>query len=359
MAESATPTTFKSELVQEIKLPSAVLDADLDETRLYAACLDRGCYEIDLESSKFEKIGAHESYASGAKLKPGVLITSGYDGTILWHDLRNRRVSHRVQAHRFWSWQLALSPDGRRVASVTGQYLAGGEKYEPAPETEPSVRLYDASNGKELGAFSHHPPVLSVAFSPDSHHVAAANMMGEIRVWETASGREQARWTTPDFTSWGMIKSHHYVGGIFGLAFAPNGSEVLACGMGPMRDPMAGNGKQTWQKFAWRENPPRKTGEIADQDRGNGLMECLAFHPSGRWFAMAGRLAQGKWNVALFDAMTGALAHSLDAKMRVTRALFNRSGDRLMLCGAVGQEKKKNEKLPFGRIKIYRLDQAS
>ena len=37
-----------------------------------------------------------------------------------------------MKAHDFWSWQLALSPDGSRVASVTGQYLAGGWKYEPA-----------------------------------------------------------------------------------------------------------------------------------------------------------------------------------------------------------------------------------
>lgn len=356
MSEPAKPASFRTELIKEILLPSAVLDADLGGGRLYAACLDRGCYEVQWEDGKFDKIGAHESYASGAKWNGDTLISSGYDGAILWHDLKKREVARSVQAHRFWSWQLALSSDRKMVASVTGQYLAGGEKYEPAPEKEPSVRLYESATGREIGSFPHHPPVLSVAFSPDNRHLAAGNMMGEIRIWDVATGIEAARWNTPDFTSWGIIKSHHYVGGIFGLAFTPDGRELLACGMGPMRDPMAGNGKQTWQRFAWEEKPARKTGEIAENDRGNGLMESLSFHPSGRWFAMAGRLAQGKWNAALFDSATGGLVHSLDAKMRVTRSLFDPSGGRWILCGAVGQEKQKGEPRPFGRIKIYSLN---
>jgi hypothetical protein len=62
-------------------------------------------------------------------------------------------------------------------------------------------------------------------------------------------------WNTPDFTSWGIIKSHHYIGGIFDFSFSPDGSRLITCGMGPMRDPMAGNGKQTWQEFDWKPMP--------------------------------------------------------------------------------------------------------
>jgi WD40 repeat protein len=194
-----------------------------------------------------------------------------------------------------------------------------------------------------------------VAISPDCRHLAAANMTGQVRVWDLQTDRLVVDWTTPDFTSWGIIKSHHYIGGIFAAHFTPTGDELLVCGMGPMTDPMAGNGKQTWQRFAWREDPIRKTGQIAESESGNGLMETLAFRPAGDVFLMAGRLAQGKWNTAFFDANSGKLVHSLDTKMRVTDARFSGDGKRLVLAGGVGQERKKDGKYPeFGRLKVYR-----
>jgi WD40 repeat protein len=152
------------------------------------------------------------------------------------------------------------------------------------------------------------------------------------------------------------VKSHHYVGGIYGLTFTPDGAGVVVCGFGPMNDPMAGNGRQTWQSFDWRAKPAQKTGEIAEGDSGNGLMETVSFHPDGKQFLMGGRLAQGKWNVALFESGSGKLAHSLDTKMRVTGAAFTDGGAGLILGGATGQEKKGDaKKLGFGRVKIYRL----
>ena len=107
-----------------------------------------------------------------------------------------------------------------------------------------------------------------------------------------------------------------------------------------MTDPMAGNGKQKWQRFAWREN--RKVAEISDGDRGNGLMETFAFHPSNKYFLMAGRLAQGTWNTAFFDGQSGKLLHFADTKIRVTDAVFTKDGEQLVLGGVLpGKEKRR------------------
>jgi len=357
---AATASASKTELVKEIKLPTAVLGLDLtsEADKAYAACFDGGIYEVETDSGDRRLLLKHDSYASGVLLlsRAQLLISSGYDGTLRWFDLAERNLIRQVQAHRFWSWKSALAADESLVASVTGQYRAGGYKYEPATEDEPSVKVFDTASGELVHSFSHVPPVLSVGFSPDARYLAAGNMMGEVRVWDLQSRSLAAQWTTPDFTSWGIIKSHHYIGGIYSIAFRPEGQDLFVCGMGPMTDPMAGNGKQTWQRFAWRESPPRKTAEINDAERGNGLMETLAFHPHGRTFLMAGRLAQGKWNTALFESDSGKLAHGLDTKMRVTSARFAGDGERIFLSGAVGQEKKKDGKYPeFGRVKIYRL----
>lgn len=69
---------------------------------------------------------------------------------------------------------------------------------------------------------------------------------------------------------------------------------------------------------------------------------------------MAGRLFQGKWNLAFFDAATGRNLHALDAKHRITEALFNADGTRLVLGKAKGQERKKDGTWPpYGLVEVH------
>ena len=349
---------LKSELAKEIKLPSPVLGLDLaaDGRTGWVACLDGAVYEVDLTSGERVQLGKHQSYASSVHQIPNEdhVISGGYDGALLWHDLKEKKTIRRVAAHQFWSWQTAVSPDGRWVASATGRYECGGYKYEPAAEKEPSVKIFTSDGGECVHSFPHVPPVQAVAFSPDSRFVAAGNLMGEVRIWEVSSGRMAATFTTPSFTGWGIIKGHYFTGGIHAMQFTPNGDELLVCGMGSTTDPAAGNGRQLWQRFAWQKSS--KTAEAKEDEIGRGLMEALAYHPGGNQFVMAGRLFNGKWNTALFDAASGALMHSFDAKMRVTRAYFRLAGTRLILGGTVDQGKKKDGVVPeSGRIKIYSL----
>ena len=356
---------MKLTLEREHSLPTGVLGlaVSADGQRAVVTCADGSVRTLDLTTGTTRTLdGSHTSYASGCVLLPDerTAVSGGYDGMLLWHDLASGRCWRRVRAHQFWSWQLALSPDGRRLASMTGQYLPGGWKYEPAPQTEPSVRLFDAVTGDPQFALAHTPPVLSGAFALDSRHFAAANLLGEIRVWDLEAARAEEplrQWSTPDFTSWGSIKSHHYSGGIYGLAFAPDGAALVGCGMGPMTDPMAGNGKMTWHRWDWRKG--ERLDRIREDQQGAGLMESVAWHPSGSHFCMAGRQAQGTWNAALFSAADGQLAHSVDTKKRITQARFADRGNVLILAGAKGQPARKDGKWPdWGRVQIYRVATA-
>jgi WD40 repeat protein len=359
---SSTPLPIADRVLtqqKELPLPSAALAFDIsaDQKKFYAACFD-GVYELDAETAKRRQLYKHESYASGVRIihATSEVISAGYDGALTWYSLTNGKTVRTVKAHNFWSWKMRLSPDQKLVASVTGQYKAGGYKYEPAPEREPSVRVYDALTGAEKASFPHVPSVQAVAFSPDSQHVAAGNIMGEVRIWNIASGKQVAGFTTPDFTCWGIIKNHHYVGGIFDMCFSPDGKHLLVCGMGPMVDPMAGNGKQTWQRFAWQENPARKIAQIDDKDAGAGLMEAIRFHPDQDAFVMAGRLNQGKWSTAIFSSTTGRMVTATDSRMRVTDSAWLQDGAVLALSGARQQERPKNGVCPdFGVIKLYKF----
>jgi WD40 repeat protein len=348
---------MKLEKTATISLPTGVLGltGNADGSRLYAACMDGRLFEISPGTCNVDPFDtAHTSYASGCILIPDgrTVVSGGYDGCLLWHDVPTRRLLRRVVAHDFWSWQIALSADGQRVASVSGQFLVGSEKYAPAPASAPTVKVFDTFSGELTHGFEHIPPVLSVAFSPNGNCLAAANMMGEVRIWELATGKLAGEIKTPDFTSWGIIKSPHYLGGIYGLAFSPDSASVICCGMGPMNDPMAGNGKMTWQRWSWQESPPKLLAQIRDGEHGSGLMETIGSSPDGKCFVMAGRQAQGNWNVALFSEAEGKLLASLDVKSRITRHHFTADGKQLFLASTSSQPPRKDGKWPdYGEIK--------
>ena len=349
--------------------PMGVLDIALqsDEQVAYAACMD-GVYALAIPSrdAKDEKpkpirVGQHTSYVSGVGLlkNEAELVTAAYDGTLQIRPLskdKQEETPPRIEekVHSFWSWRMAVSPDRSRIASVSGQYLAGAEDYSPLPSEEPTVKILDAATGKVLKQFAMLPPVQCVVFDISGRYLAAGNLMGDLAVWDVETGEALARWRTKSFTSWGIIKSHCYISGIYAVSFSPDGKSLYAAGMGDMRDPMAGNGKQLWQRFAWQTAPVEKTQEsIADQT-GEGLMETLAWHPSGEYFVMAGRLRGGNWNVGIFAAESGQLVGQAKTGMRVTSARFNSDGSQIYLAGMQGQPGMKDDRFPdFGYLERY------
>jgi WD40 repeat protein len=357
--------------VNEFKLPTAVLGASLssDGNSLVAGCMD-GVYIANLAEKSFERIGGHDSYVSSAAFLPSqnAIVSAGYDGVLQWFDVETKQSIRKQKVHDFWSWDMTVSPDQKLIASVTGQYLAGSYKYEPAPEREPSLRLIAADSGEVLHSLPHVPSVQSVCFSHDGRLVAAGNLMGEVRIWDCQTAHLISSFTTPDFTSWGIIKSHCYLGGIFALRFTPDDQALLLCGMGKMNDPMAGNGRQLWQKWSWKESPARMVDETHKDESGEGLMEALSIHPDGKYFAMGGRLRGGDWNVALFDLDNGNRMGTIKSDYRVTDLFFAPNRTQLVLVGTQGQpnERKKREEKKegeperdqeefpaFGRIEVY------
>ena len=343
------------------KLPTHCLSlARGEDNRFYAACFDGGIYSLpQIRWSRPVKLAEHQNYASGVNWSPAnrELVSAGYDGRLLWINPETKKTTREVKAHDFWSWQSTISPDGRFIASTTGQYLCGGYKYEPASEKEPSVRVYDVLTGREAHHFAHIPPVESVAFSNDGRFLAAGNLMGEVRIWSLETAKEVARIETGNFTGWGIIKGHYFTGGIFSLAFSPDDSEVLLAGMGSTRDPAAGNGKQLWERWQWQGDAPERVASANDSEIGQGLMETVAIHPGGKIFAMAGRLFKGQWNTAIFDLSTGSLLAATDTKMRVSKAVWNEDGTRLYLGGSSGQPKemKDIEKSDWGKVKVLKV----
>ncbi len=354
--ESPAPAGIRLEKDRSLTLPAHVADIDLADGRLFAACQDGGIYEVNLADDSRREIARHESFASGVHVLGATVVSAGYDGKLKWSARARPETIREIAAHEFWSWQSALSPDGTKLATVTGRYRPGGLRYEPAPETEPSVRVFETATGELRHSFAHIPPVESVAFSRDGRFVAAGNLMGEVRIWNLDNGAEAARIETGSFTGWGEIKGHYFTGGVFSLSFGPHDHALYLAGMGSTTDPAAGNGKQLWERFAWRDGKVEKTASAADGEIGQGLMETLAWHPGDRFFVMAGRLFKGDWNIALFDAETGGRVHQENTGMRVSKAVFEPNGERVYLAGGTGQRREEDGTFPdWGRVDVFKV----
>src|SRR5262249_2920497 len=70
---------------------------------------------------------------------------------------------------------LALAPDGKRAAVCSS--------------TRSSIQLIDLDPGKEIGRFRCSQSVMELTFSPDGKTLAAAKSVGDISLWNVASGQ--------------------------------------------------------------------------------------------------------------------------------------------------------------------------
>src|SRR5205085_2567424 len=82
---------------------------------------DTRVHEVDASqaSSTPRELANHGRYVTAVRLAGNTLISGGYDGRLIWWDLQNNRMIRTTDsAHTRQIRQLAISPDGKKLASV-------------------------------------------------------------------------------------------------------------------------------------------------------------------------------------------------------------------------------------------------
>ncbi|MEO6890727.1 MAG: protein kinase [Ktedonobacteraceae bacterium] len=105
--------------------------------------------------------------------------------------------------HSDWVWWAAWSPDGQRIASVSGDRTA---------------QVWDAMTGDHLTVYSgHSAPVYAVSWSPDGRHIASASNDKTVQVWDPTFGDHL--YTYNGHSDW-----------VWSVAWSPDKSRIASAG---------------------------------------------------------------------------------------------------------------------------------
>jgi WD40 repeat protein len=292
--------------------------------RLLFGSSDFQVYDLDLAADKSgpKVLGAHQSYVTGLALAGTLAISGGYDGRLIWWDIETRKQIRAVEAHTKWIRKVALSPDGKMVASVGDDMVC---------------RLWNVADGKMLYELRghhertphHFPSMLFVCtFAPDGQSLATADKVGHIVVWDTASGKPIKTLEAPGMYTWDPVQRKHSIGGIRALAFSPDGKYLAAGGISKIGNVDHLDGKARIEVFDWQKG--EKAHEHID-DKFKGLVEHLVFHPKGDWVLGGGGANDGFF--LFFDLKTKKALRQEKAAMHIHAFALDEKAETIYAAG--------------------------
>jgi dipeptidyl aminopeptidase/acylaminoacyl peptidase len=214
-----------------------------------------------------------------------------------WPSGKERTV---LEGHNERIWMAAFCPDGKLLASCTGEYSQ--------PENPAELRLWDLTTGRKKTTLEGHKGlVFSVTFSPDGGTLISTGWDGTVRLWDVAQEKERA-----------AVTDHQ--GPVRMAAYAPDTKSFATAGFdGTVR---------FWDAATAR---PLKT--IVAHESG---VQCVAFSPDGRYLATCDRPtgAPGNGTIKLWDVPSGEeLAQYQGIKGPVLSLAFSPEGAMLAASG--------------------------
>jgi WD40 repeat protein/Flp pilus assembly protein TadD len=187
-------------------------------------------------------------------------------------DIRERKRIHSLAARTDppFTFSLAISPDGRRIAVGFGDW---------------TVQVFDLETGQHVLTVRDKGSAYGLAFSPDGHQLATADDNRAVTLWDADTGREVAR-----------LRGHTSLA--TAVAFSPDGQRLASAGDdGTVR---------VWDARA--RNPVICSDGPSKIDPGYSF--SLSFSPDGQRLATSDR----QNTIRVWNTTTGEMLSSLVAE---------------------------------------------
>lgn len=266
------------------------------------------------------ELANHERYVTSVRLAGRTVVSGGYDGRLIWWDRERGEVLRTVDAHTRWIRQIAVSPDGTKLASVADDMVC---------------RIWNAATGERLHELRGHVErtptgftsmLYACVFSVDGRHLATGDRVGRVIVWDVAAARQLAAVEAPLLYTWDGMQRIRSIGGVRGLAFSPDGTHVAVGGVGQINNVDSLAGPSRVEVFNWERG--QRAFEFTGQ---SGIVNRLHYHPQGDWLCAIG--GGGNGLVMFYDTTRRAMIHQANVPMHVHDAAFNEDHTTLYAVG--------------------------
>lgn len=212
------------------------------------------------------------------------VVVGGEKGEVILLDGKTLEEKKRLPGHHRTVASLAVSPDGKTLASVA--------------DDDEQVKLYDLEKQAETRTIPcKEGELTSVAFSPSGKLLAVSGRQSIVLI-DVASGREHTRLAGPD-------------GGTSKAVFSPDGSLLAGAGS-------PDGGVVLWELSAGLESRSVPCSERA---------ECIAFTARG-----ARAVLRGEKSLDILSLAEGKVERSLPVERYFPPAAFSLDGEVLAYC---------------------------
>jgi WD40 repeat protein len=274
----------RTRLAFELKYTSPLLSCRFEPAGrfVFAGAQDHTIQRWDLTSKTATALRGHRSWVRGLAFQAAEqrLFSGDYNGKVLvWPtDAAAPEPERTIDAHRGWVRAVAVSPDGRQLATCGNDLM---------------VRLWSCADGmlvREMAGHAHH--VYNVAFHPSGRFLVSADLHGVVKQWELSQG-------TPTRTlDAGLLFRHDNTfradhGGVRSMAFSADGNLLACAGITDVTNAFAGVGKPAVVLFDWQTGQSRQV--LRPQANFQGTAWGVGFHPSGLIVAAGGGSGGALW----------------------------------------------------------------
>lgn len=259
----------RTKLLKELKHGSPMIAGRYDPSGrfLVTSAQDSTLQRWDLATGKAMILKGHRSWVRGLAFHPKDhrLFSGDYAGQLLCRAPESPagEIAWSVKAHDGWVRAVAVSPDGRFVATCGNDRL---------------VQLWDAGDGKHVRSFKGHDShVYNVAFHPSGSALASSDLMGTVRHWDVATAQSVRELDAKVLHKYDSTFSAD-IGGMRSMTFTADGKFLIGCGISEVSNAFAGVGKPLTLVYDWESGKLKESLKPKENFQGTGW--GVVVHPA-------------------------------------------------------------------------------